>query len=395
MTIALIPARGGSKGVPGKNIKKVGGIPLVGRSIIALQNSINIERIFVSTDDEDIAAIAIAFGAEVINRPSSIARDQTSTDDVIDHAMDWLSSNNIDFDVLCLVQATYPFLTPSHVDLVYNSLDANHDCAFGACRFHGYIWKKSTEAEYILAAHEGHFHQRKRRQDEDDELLLELGSVYVMRREGFLATKSRFCNNPIPIVIEESTAVEVDSHKDLEEARLLEKIYPLNGSLTWLPKVTHMFLDFDGVLTDNYVLSDSDGNEVVKTSKSDSLAISLLRSKLGINVSVVTSEVNSTNAKRCKKLGIRCHQVSGSKGEFIENLITAYKDESADSGMIFTCYVGNDVNDLSVIDKVDVFFAPSDSDQEVLRKADYILTSAGGHGVVKEIYHALKEIKVD
>ena len=391
MTIALIPARGGSKGVPGKNVKKVGGIPLIGRSIIALQNSASIERIFVSTDDEHIASVAITYGAEIIKRPSSIAEDHTSTDEVIDHAIDWLAVNNIRFETLCLVQATYPFLTPSHVDLVYNSLDENHDCAFGASRFHGYLWKKSTEDSYLLAAHDGHFHNRKRRQDEVDELLLELGSVYVMRREGFLTTKSRFCNNPIPVIIEGSTVLEVDSYKDLEEARLLERIYPLNDRRLTCRQVTHIFLDFDGVLTDNYVLSDSDGNEVVKTSKSDSLAIGLLQSKLGINVSVITSEMNPTNIQRCRKLGIKCHQVSGSKGDFIESLIRAYGDRSMGSEEVFTCYVGNDLNDLSVIGKVDIFFAPSDSDQEVLTSADYILTSAGGHGVVKEIYHILKD----
>lgn len=108
--VAIIPARGGSKGVPGKNIKLLGGKPLIAYSIEQAIASKSFAKIIVSTDDENIAKIALQFGATVpFMRPSELANDTASSISVVQHAVDFLASKNEFFDVVCLLQPTSPF----------------------------------------------------------------------------------------------------------------------------------------------------------------------------------------------------------------------------------------------------------------------------------------------
>ena len=94
MAICIIPARGGSKGVPGKNIRDVGGFPMIAYSIIASKLSKNIERTIVSTDSQEIADIALKYGAEVpFLRPEKFARDDSKDIEFFQHAIDWFSEN--------------------------------------------------------------------------------------------------------------------------------------------------------------------------------------------------------------------------------------------------------------------------------------------------------------
>ncbi|MBF4470308.1 cytidylyltransferase domain-containing protein [Flavobacterium sp. HJJ] len=108
--LAIIPARGGSKGVPGKNSKLLGGKPLIAYSIEQAIASNSFAKIIVSTDDEAIAQIAIDFGAEVpFIRPSELANDTASSIDVVQHTIGFLASKNEFFDAVCLLQPTSPF----------------------------------------------------------------------------------------------------------------------------------------------------------------------------------------------------------------------------------------------------------------------------------------------
>ena len=109
--ICLIAARGGSKGVPGKNIKILAGKPLITHSIISIKKSKIFSKIIVSTDDVKIAAIAKKYGAEVpFLRPKNLAKDNSKMDDVIFHAISKLKSDGIDFDVLVNKDCTAPFI---------------------------------------------------------------------------------------------------------------------------------------------------------------------------------------------------------------------------------------------------------------------------------------------
>ena len=113
--IALITARGGSKGLPRKNILKINGKPLIAWTIEAAKFCSSIERIFVTTDDFEIAKISKDFGAEVIQRPTELATDTASSIDVISHAINWLERENIKTETIVLLQPTSPLRTATHL----------------------------------------------------------------------------------------------------------------------------------------------------------------------------------------------------------------------------------------------------------------------------------------
>ena len=116
MKIALITARGGSKGLPRKNILPLAGMPLIGWTIQAALDSNSIERVFVSTEDQEIADVSFELGAEVIPRPLALALDNSGSEEVIEHAIKYLEENKLNFDTLVLLQPTSPLRTSAHID---------------------------------------------------------------------------------------------------------------------------------------------------------------------------------------------------------------------------------------------------------------------------------------
>jgi len=132
-SVAIIPARGGSKRIPRKNIKSFYGKPLITYSIhIALESNI-FDKVVVSTDDKEITDIAIAHGAEVIPRPQELADDYSGTWDVIDHAIEYLQRQGEEFDFVCTIYATAPFLQIKYLKEGLKRLkDSNAIHAFSA-----------------------------------------------------------------------------------------------------------------------------------------------------------------------------------------------------------------------------------------------------------------------
>ena len=113
--VAIIPARGGSKGIPRKNIKLLKGKPLIAYSIDAARNAPSVDRVLVTTDDKEIAAVAKKHGASVIMRPGELAEDKTPMDPVLEHALNVLSAEGYVPDAVLLLQPTSPLRTAEHV----------------------------------------------------------------------------------------------------------------------------------------------------------------------------------------------------------------------------------------------------------------------------------------
>lgn len=154
-TVAVIPARGGSKGLPGKNIRPLAGKPLIAYSIEAAQRSRLVDRVIVSTDDERIAEIARAHGAEVpFLRPPELAQDLTPTEPVLAHAVEWLERHEgYRVDIVLFLQTTDIFRTPAMIDQVIRALleDPAVDTAFVAHPTHKNFWRRSGEGYNRLA----------------------------------------------------------------------------------------------------------------------------------------------------------------------------------------------------------------------------------------------------
>lgn len=128
--VAVIMARGGSKGVPKKNIRKVGGYPLIAYSVVACTMSREIGRTIVSTDSEEIAEIARGFGAEVpFMRPAEYATDTATDYDVLRHAHDWLSANGDEPDYLVQIRPTTPLRVPEVIDDAIRTIKERPDAS--------------------------------------------------------------------------------------------------------------------------------------------------------------------------------------------------------------------------------------------------------------------------
>lgn len=126
MNISIITARGGSKGLPRKNIQEIFGRPLLAWSIKAAQDSITVDRVYVSTEDSEIADISRSYGAEIIERPLALAQDDTGSEAVIEHALEGLAKSTLTIDNVCLLQPTSPLRTGKHIDEAFEVMVSKH-----------------------------------------------------------------------------------------------------------------------------------------------------------------------------------------------------------------------------------------------------------------------------
>ncbi|QNI84115.1 N-acylneuraminate cytidylyltransferase [Synechococcus sp. PROS-7-1] len=218
MALALIPARGGSKGIPGKNLQEVGGRPLVVRTIDAARASQNVKRVVVSTDDFTIRAAALKAGAEVVERPSGIAGDVASSESALLHAIKVLEQLGPIPNRLVFLQCTSPFTNASQIDRVLKALeDPVINSSFSVQPWHGFLWREDGRG-----INHDPTHPRKRRQDLEPSYI-ETGAIYAIRTSAFRQSGSRFCAPWRPVVIVDS-GPEIDTPADLALCRSLEQI---------------------------------------------------------------------------------------------------------------------------------------------------------------------------
>lgn len=140
-----------------------------------------------------------------------------------------------------------------------------------------------------------------------------------------------------------------------------------------------LVLDFDGVVTDNKVYVGSDGRETVCCSRADSLGIELLRER-GIRTVVISKEKNPVVAARCRKLAVSCHQGVDDKASTLKRILARCHISARE-----TCYIGNDVNDISCITMVGFGCAVRDAEAVLKRKARYVTARRGGNGAIREV----------
>jgi YrbI family 3-deoxy-D-manno-octulosonate 8-phosphate phosphatase len=169
---------------------------------------------------------------------------------------------------------------------------------------------------------------------------------------------------------------------------LLKWRWVLSSKAVSIEDIHTIIFDFDGVFTDNFVYVDNLGTETVRCSRADSYGISLLNSYIinsaqKIDVFVLSTEISDVVLKRCKKMGIECYKGEKQKAKYLDDWFSANRREFADpySG---TAYFGNDLNDLGVMQKASVSFAPADAHLRIKEAATHVLTAQGGQGFVRE-----------
>ena len=374
----IIPARGGSKGVPRKNLRAVGGVPLIGRAVRAALAARSAGSVWVSTEDGEVAKVAAAFGARVISRPVELAADDTSSEAVLLHALDTLDAEGVRPAVTVFVQCTAPFIQAEDIDGVVNQLVRdNADSALAAAYFHGFLWEKGPGGDARGVDHAAG--ERKRRQDLARRYL-EAGSVYAFRTEGFRAARTRFFGRIALYEIPRERCWEIDDESDLVVAEALARVLPPAVSPAVLPgRIGALILEFDGVLTDNRVMVTSDGREGVLCNRSDGLGLGELRDA-GLPMLILSKERDPVVDVRARKLGIESITGADDKLAVLKKWLAERGIDAAD-----VVYVGNDVNDLECIEHVGCGVAVADAQPRVRAAADLVLRCSGGAGAVREV----------
>ena len=215
--VALIPARGGSKGIPGKNIKNFDGKPLICHSIDYAHSSKLINSIYVTTDDNQIAEISKASGAEIINRPPELATDTASTESAIKHAISVMKPRP---DAIVLLQPTSPLRPAKSLENAINHfLDQQFDTLLSVTPTHRFFWK--VDGKYAKAEYDYNHRPRRQEMTEKDIRYVENGSLYIFSRSHFESQNNRLGGKIGYVVFPEEYSHEIDSPHDL---RILEQI---------------------------------------------------------------------------------------------------------------------------------------------------------------------------
>ena len=222
MNVAIIPARGGSKRIPRKNIKNFCGKPIIAYSIFAAKKSGLFDRIIVSTDDQEIADIAKHWGADIpFLRPKKLADDHTVTMDVIKHAIDWLHENDTIYEYACCIYPTAPLIRTKDLQQGYEQLrQSDKMFAFSVTTFPSPIFRalKQTNTNGLAMFWPEHLNTRSQ---DLPEAYHDVGQFYWGKTEAFLKGLQMFAEHALPIVLPRLLAHDIDTQEDWEQAELI------------------------------------------------------------------------------------------------------------------------------------------------------------------------------
>lgn len=384
--IVVIPARGGSKGIPGKNLRPVNGRSLVARSVAAARAATCGPRVVVSTDDAAIAAAARAAGAEVVDRPAAIAGDSASSEAAVLHVLDVLEADGPLPALVLLMQCTSPFTTGADVDAVAAAAARpGAACALSVVEDHGFLWGLDA-AGFGTGVNHDHTGRRRMRQELPPQFR-ENGALYAMRVPAFRAAGNRFCGPVVPVPMH-APHLEIDEPQDLLLCDALARVLDV-AHRPELERVRVVVTDFDGVHTDDRVLVDQDGREAVTCSRSDGMGVEMLR-RAGLPVLILSKERNPVVAARAAKLQVECLQG-------IEDKVAALEGWLAARGLGWSdaAFLGNDVNDAGCLARAGLAAVPSDAHPSV-KPGALVLDRPGGQGAVRalaEMLLAAREVR--
>ena len=393
--LALIPARGGSKGIPRKNIRDFAGAPLIAYSIAAGLQAQHVTRVIVSTNDEEIAAVARQWGAETpFLRPTELAQDDITDLPVFQQALAWLAEYEAYHpEFVVQLRPTSPVrpvrLIDEAIELMLTNPQA--DCVRGVV--------PSGQNPFKMWQIEPDSHQLKpllslpnvkepynAPRQELPKTYWQTGHIDVIRTSTILEKGSLTGDVILPILIDPRYTVDIDTPSDMVRyARLmqdpeLKPIDPLKSRRQFPAQPKLLVMDFDGVVTDDTVITDQDGRESVICSRSDGFGLDMLRQHGKVHAMILSREENPVVSARARKLKLEVHQGVQDKAQAIQQLIKERNLAQAE-----VIYIGNDLNDLPVLPYVGYFACPQDAHSEVFRRADLVLSKPGGRGAIREL----------
>ena len=392
--LALIPARGGSKGIMRKNIRPFAGYPLIAYSIAAGLQAKTVTRVVVTTDDQEIAGVAQNYGAETpFLRPAELAADRTTDLPVFRHALEWLGEHE-DYhpDIVVHLRPTTPIRPVDLVDRSVSLLLAHPqaDSVRGITLAHQNPYKM-----WLMEGEDKPIHPLTTLPGIDEPFnaprqvlptaYAHTGLIDTIRPATVLELNSMSGRTILPILFDPAYDADLDTMQDWKRAekKVLydcpKMVWPGKPPRSMPANVRLLVLDFDGVLTDNRVWVDQDGREMVAANRSDSLGVNLLR-QAGVETVVLSKETNPVVAARARKMNIAWTQGENDKATALKKLLQERNIEPGDA-----IFLGNDVNDLPCFPLVGWAVAVADAMPEVSRQADFVLARPGGYAAVREL----------
>ena len=390
--LAIVPARRGSKSIPRKNTRLFGGHPLLAYSIAAGLNASRVNRVIVSTDDQEFAEIASEYGAEVpFLRPEALAEDDTPDLPVFQHVLRTLAETE-DYrpDIVVQLRPTSPLRPLDCVDRAVECLLENRE----ADSVRGVILSGQNPYKMWMMGPQGTLEPLLKskltepynmpRQDLPA-TYWQTGHVDVTRVETIVEKNSMSGEVILGLILDPAYAVDIDSERDWQAAeralREMEQPYvrPGNPPRELPANIELLVLDFDGTLTDDRVWVDAAGGETVAAHRGDGWGIARLKER-GLPIHILSTETHPVVSARARKLGLPVTHGEMDKASILEKLLT--KEGVAGEHVV---YVGNDVNDLPCFPLVGFAVAVADAHPRVKREADLILTRPGGRGAVREL----------
>ncbi|XP_071813610.1 N-acylneuraminate cytidylyltransferase-like isoform X1 [Apostichopus japonicus] len=377
---ALVLARGGSKGIPLKNIKPLAGLPLVAWCLRALLDSGEFDSVWVSTDHDEIARISQEWGAQVFRRSAQTAADKSPSIDAVKE----FATHHPEVDYIAQVQCTSPCLHPFHVAGPCRMMrEEGFDSVFAVTRRHGFRWQEvhggGKTAPLNLDPK-----NRPRRQDWDGELI-ENGSFYFATRE--LILDGLFQGGKIgyfEMQAEYSVDIDTDIDWPIAEQRVLKFGY---FGKTRPQGICLVVLGADGVLTDNQVHLTSTGEEFRSFNYSDTIGIKQLQAR-GVEVKVIAGDDGAESRKDgqssildslAKRLGADIVMGCNDK---VAQLESWRKEKQLEWTQV--AYIGNDLPDMGCIKLAGIGGAPGDAHHDIRTIANFVCRQPGGRGAVRE-----------
>jgi len=213
--VAVIPARGGSKGIPGKNIRLLAGKPLLAWTVEAAVAANSIDSVYVSTDDPAIAKVAEACGAEVIFRPADISGDESPSETALLHALGYLNKQGMVVEIMVFLQATSPLRTSADIDCAMALFQEQQaDSLLSVAPSHYFLWEETKEGAQPVNYDYCH---RPRRQDMIQQFR-ENGAIYIFKPSILREYSSRLGGRIILYKMLEESSLDIDSYSDFERA---------------------------------------------------------------------------------------------------------------------------------------------------------------------------------
>ncbi|CAL8323194.1 unnamed protein product [Lota lota] len=374
---ALILARGGSKGIPLKNIKMLAGVPLLGWVLRAAKDANMFDSVWVSTDHEEIENVTRAWGAKVHQRSPEVSRDSSSSLEAIQE----FARLHPEVEVICNIQATSPCLHPFHVKEALEKITKEgYDSVFSVVRRHQFRWREAKkDTDGVTAPLNVNPNKRPRRQDWDGELC-ENGSFYFATRDlimnqGVLQGGKMGYYEMLP---EYSVDIDVDIDWPVAEQRVLRFGYFGRDK----PEVVRlMFCHVFGCLTDGQTILSVSGEEMVHMNTRDITGIRILQRE-GVEVVLLVSNEDMSKTlsdKLAKRTGCEVKHV----GEETLNEVQKWKEEKGLDWKV-VAFMGFDEPDVECLKLAGLSAAPQDAPTVAINAAKYTCHACGGHGAFRE-----------